>query len=193
MGGYAGNAGVFLVQTLFGLYITAVLLRFLLQWVRADFYNPISQFLVKVTNPPLIPLRRFIPGIAGLDMAAVVLMLLLQALEMFLVGLIKGVTLKLSALLVLAIGDIISLLITVYVVMILVQVIVSWINPGSYNPVVSLVAQLNEPLLRPARNMMPNMGGFDLSPLIVMIVLQLLSMLLVAPITDFGWLLQRGE
>ena len=70
---YFTNPLVFLIQTLFGLYILAVLLRFLLQWVRADFYNPISQFLVKITSPPLKLLRRFIPGVGGIDLAAIIL------------------------------------------------------------------------------------------------------------------------
>lgn len=191
-GNYAGNAGVFLVQTIFGIYIAAVMLRFILQWVRADFYNPVAQFLVKATNPPLLPLRRIVPGFAGLDMAAVVLMVLLQAVEMFLVGVLKGVTLKLGALLVLSIADLISLLITIYIVTILVQVVISWLNPGTYNPMVSLLHQINEPLLRRVRGLLPSMGGLDLSPLLVMIFLQLLSIILVAPITDFGWLLQNN-
>ena len=83
---YVGNAATFLISTLFSFYILLVLLRMLLGWVRADFYNPISQFLVKATNPPLIPLRRFIPGYGGVDLAAVVLLIALQALELLLIA-----------------------------------------------------------------------------------------------------------
>ena len=81
-GQYFSNAGVFLASTLFGLYILAVMLRFLLQTVRADFYNPLVQVLVKITDPLLVPLRRLIPGMFGLDMAAVALLLVLQGVEL---------------------------------------------------------------------------------------------------------------
>jgi len=82
------TALAFLVQTVFGFYILAVILRFLLQWVRADFYNPLVQFLVRITNPLLVPLRRIIPGYRGLDLAAVVLAFALQAVEMLLITLL---------------------------------------------------------------------------------------------------------
>ncbi|MEZ5584210.1 MAG: YggT family protein [Candidatus Competibacteraceae bacterium] len=96
------TAALFLIQTLFGFYILAVLLRFLLQWVRADFYNPLVQFLVKLTNPPLIPLRRIIPGFMGLDMAAVVLMIGLKIDELLLVLSVLGQSPNFVSLLLLA-------------------------------------------------------------------------------------------
>ncbi|HSR62519.1 MAG TPA: YggT family protein, partial [Gammaproteobacteria bacterium] len=86
---YLSNAGEFLISVIFDLYILAVMLRFLLQWVRADFYNPFSQFLVKVTNPALRPLRRIIPGYAGIDWPSILLMLILQAVELVLISLLK--------------------------------------------------------------------------------------------------------
>ena len=84
-GSYVGNAATFLIETLFGLYILIVMLRFLLQWARADFYNPVSQFILKATQPPLTPLRRIIPGFAGLDLAAIVFMFTLKFVELWLV------------------------------------------------------------------------------------------------------------
>ena len=84
------NAGVFLISTLFGLYILAIMLRLILQMVRADFYNPVSRFIVKITNPPLKPLRRFIPGFAGIDMASVFVMMVLQMLEFFIITLLRN-------------------------------------------------------------------------------------------------------
>jgi YggT family protein len=185
-GSYAGNAGGFLVQTLFGLYIGAIMLRFLLALVRADFYNPISQFLVKVTNPPLVPLRRLLPSLGGVDSASLVLMLALQALELFVIGLIKGVSFHPVGLLVLAVAELLALLFQIYFFTILIQVVLSWVSPGGYNPAVALLYSLNEPLLGRARRLLPPMHGFDLSPILVMIALQLLNMLLVAPISDIG-------
>lgn len=185
-GSYAGNAGVFLVQTLFGLYIGAVMLRFLLALVRADFYNPISQFLVKVTNPPLKPLRRLIPGVLGIDLASIVLMLVLQALELILIGAIKGFGLHPAGLAVLSVAELLSLLINIYFITILIQVVLSWVSPGGYNPAISLLYSLNNPLLGRARRLLPPIHGFDLSPILIIIALQLVLILVIAPITDLG-------
>ncbi|WP_455211431.1 YggT family protein [Kaarinaea lacus] len=192
MGNYAGNAGVFLIQTLFGLYLVAVMLRFLLQMTRADFYNPVSQFLVKVTNPPLIPLRRIIPGLAGIDMAAVVLLLVIQAVELVLVGLVQGFSLGIPGLLVLTVAELLNLLLNIYFFTILIQVILSWVNPGGYNPAVALLYSLNEPILSRARRVIPPISGFDLSPIVVFIGIQLIKILLVSPIADMGKRLAFG-
>lgn len=186
VGGYGSNALVFLIQTVFSLYIIAVMLRFLLQLTRADFYNPVSQFLVKVTNPPLIPLRRIIPGILGIDVAAVVLLIAIQMLELFLVFIVQGITLAPVGLLILTIAELLNLALNVFLFTILIQVVISWINPGVYNPTVSLLYSLNEPLLGRARRLLPPIHGFDLSPIIVLVVIQLLKILLIAPISDVG-------
>ncbi|VAX04430.1 Cell division integral membrane protein, YggT and half-length relatives [hydrothermal vent metagenome] len=185
-GSYAGNAGTFLIQTLFGLYAGAVMLRFLLAVVRADFYNPVSQFLVKVTNPPLLPLRRIIPGIMGIDMASIVLLIALQATQLLLIAAVQGFGIQPLGLLVLTLAGLLSLLFTIYFFTILIQVILSWVSPGNYNPAVALIHSLNEPLLGRARRILPPISGFDLSPILVLIGLQLLEILLVAPIQDLG-------
>lgn len=193
MGGYGTNAIEFLIQTLFGLYLVAVMLRVLLQLTRADFYNPVSQFLVKVTNPPLIPLRRVIPGFMGIDFAAVVLMIVIKMVEIFLIVLIKGVSVNFFGIVVLAIAELFRLLINVYFFTILIQVVLSWVNPGTYNPAVALLYSINEPLLGRARRMIPPISGFDLSPIVVIILLQLISILLVQPIADLGQGLAVGQ
>ena len=192
MGNYAGNAGVFLIQTLFGLYLVAVMLRFLLQWSRADFYNPVSQFLVKVTNPPLKPLRRIVPGFLGVDFAAIVLMVILQALETFLVYLVQGFAVAPLGLIFLVIAELIRLLLNVYFYTILIQVVLSWVNPGGHNPAVALLYSINEPVLGRARRILPPIHGFDLSPILVMLALQLMTILIVAPISDLGRSLAGG-
>jgi len=191
-GSYAGNAGVFLIQTLFGLYVGAIMIRFLLALARADFYNPISQFLVKVTNPPLVPLRRIIPSLGGVDLASVILMLALQSAEIMLIAAIKGFGIHPFGLIVLSIGGLLSLLLQIYFFTILIQVILSWVSPGGHNPAISLLYSLNEPLLRRARRILPAMHGFDLSPILVMILLQLLTILVIAPINDIGVSLSSG-
>lgn len=189
-GPYITNAAQFLVATLFGLYILAVMLRFLLQLVRADFYNPVSQFLVRATNPPLQPLRRVIPGWGGVDVAAIVLLVALQMVELAVLAGLDPRPVSVPALpglFVLSVAELLRLLLNIYFVTILIQVVLSWINPGAYNPAVHLLTQLNEPVMRPARRMLPPMGGLDLSPIVVLIALQLARILLVAPLTDLAY------
>lgn len=192
MGGYAGNAGVFLIQAIFGLYLIAVMLRFILQVVRADFYNPVSQFLVKATNPPLVPMRRVIPGVMGVDVAAILLMLIIKIVEIFLISLIGGFSLSFMGLFVFAIADLLELLLNVFFFTILIQVVMSWVNPGGYNPTISLLYSINEPLLSRARRIIPPISGFDLSPIVVVILIQLLSILLIAPIKDLARAVSGG-
>ncbi|UCE89860.1 MAG: YggT family protein [Pseudomonadota bacterium] len=193
MGGhYFSNAAEFLIGIVFGLYILAVMLRFLLQLVRADFYNPVSQFLVKITNPVLRPLRRIIPGVGGIDIASVVLLIALQCAEMVVIRLLPRYTLPtVPGLAVMAIGQLLGMVVTIFFVSILVQVVLSWVNPQAayHNPLARLVHQLNEPLLRPLRRIIPSTGGLDLSPLLASIALALAYMLVVQPIVDLGGML----
>ena len=184
--GYATNAGTFLIETLIGLVLMIVMLRFLLQVIRADFHNPVSQFIVKVTNPMVIPLRRFIPAVGGMDTSSLVVLFAIQYLELFLLTTMAGGVFFPLGMVVIALGKLIGLAITVFTFSILIQVVISWVNPGVYNPVVGLLYQINEPVLGRARKILPPIHGFDLSPIVAMIILQLLSILLVAPITDFG-------
>ncbi len=172
----------FLIHTLVGLYILIVMLRFLLQWVRADFYNPLSQFIVKATNPPLRPLRRVIPGLGGVDLASLLLMLILQMLVFALIGWMRDASFGFGALLFLALGELVSLALNVFIFAIIIQVILSWINPGHYNPITGVLYSLTRPLMQPARRLIPPMGGLDFSPLVVLLALQIMKMLLLPPI-----------
>lgn len=183
-GGYLAQPAIFLVQVLFGLYATLVILRFLLQLTRADFYNPLSQFIVKATKPLLNPLRRVIPGVSGLDIASLLLAWFVIALEQLIILALSGVGLQIAGAALLAIPELISLVINVFLFAILIQVIISWINPGGYNPAIGLINNLTEPLLTPVRRRMPNMGGLDLSPMVVMLGLVVLEMLLIPPLKD---------
>lgn len=178
MNSYLANPLEFLITTLFSLYILAVMLRFLLGMVRADFYNPISQFLVKITNPLLIPLRKIIPGAGKIDVAAIILMLVLQLVMLAIIVALRGVTPPVLTLLVVAIGELVVLAINVFLFAIIVQVIISWINPGSYNPVNGLLNSLTAPVMRPIQRLLPPMSGIDLSPLFALIGLQVLKMLI---------------
>lgn len=188
MGGqYFGNAGLFLIKTIIGLYILIVLLRFLFQLVRADFYNPFSQILVKLTNPPLLPLRRVIPGWGGIDLASILLLVALQALEYVLIGLLPryGIPAPVG-LFVMSVTDLLALTVNVFFFSILIQIVISWINPHAHNPVIGLLHQLNEPLLGRARRLIPPISGLDLSPIVVFVGLKLIEFLLIHPLKDLG-------
>jgi YggT family protein len=181
MSGYLANPIVFLIQTLFGLYAAIVALRFLLQWVRADFYNPMSQFIVRVTTPVLRPLRQVVPSYAGLDLASLVLAWLVKALELATVALIAGFGNPLGAIF-WAIPALVTLFINIFLFAVVIRVILSWVNPDPYNPAIGLLDRLTSPLLDPARRWVPPISGLDLSPMAVMIGLVVLDMLLVPPL-----------
>ena len=172
------TAVVFLIQTLFGFYILAVMLRFLLQWVRADFYNPLVQFLVRITNPPLLPLRRIVPGYRGLDLAAVVLAVVLQLIEVTLLNALSIQPVGVGGLLMLAILELIKLLINIYLWGVIIQAVLSWFNPDPYHPAARVLAQLTAPVLRPVQRLLPPISGVDLSPMLVVVALIFISLLL---------------
>ena len=162
-------------------YLTIVLLRFLLQLARADFYNPISQFVVKATNPLLRPLRRFIPGWGGIDGAALVLAVIIQAITFFLILVALNSSIPAInplTLLSWAILNVLDLIVKIYFWSVIAVVVVSWIAPQSGHPAIQLVAQITEPVMRPVRNVMPSMGGLDLSPIIVFLILNVVSVVI---------------
>jgi|GEM_PF-5641 len=174
------GAAVFLIDFAFSVYIFIVLTRFVLQLARADFYNPISQFVLRATNPLLAPLRRIIPGYRGLDIASLVLILILivaKALMLLTIqtgGLPAGIG---PQLLVYTLRELASLILDYVFWAVLVRVILSWVAPDPSNPVVRVVIQITEPLMAPVRRLLPDMGGLDLSPLIVLLGVQLLKIL----------------
>jgi YggT family protein len=182
MNGYLANPLIFLIEVIVGFYILAVMLRFLLQWMHADFYNPVSRFILKITNPVLVPLRRLIPGFGGIDWASVILLLVLTSLKLLLIFGVQGRLLPMAALAPLVLAELIALFLNIFFFSILIQVILSWIAPGQYNPAAVLLHQLNEPLLQPMRRLLPPIGGMDLSPLLAMVLIQLSKMLLLPPL-----------
>lgn len=171
------EALIYIIQTLGSLYLLIVLLRFILQLVRADFYNPLSQFVVKATQPLLHPLRKIIPGLAGLDLASLVLAILVQLALMLVTLLIAGYnpTALIGQLLIWSIVGVTSLFLKVFYFALIGSVILSWVAPGSYNPGAQLLNQICEPLLAPFRRLLPNLGGLDISPIFAFIALNLLD------------------
>lgn len=173
------QALIFLVQVAFGFYILTLMLRFLFQLVRADFYNPFSQFVVALTNPLLKPLRRLIPGLLGIDWASVLLLYAFKMLELFIVGSLNNLG-TLSPLLLFAVAsvDLVKLALYIFLFAIIIRVVLSWVSPYGLrgNPAGAVLTSLTEPLLGPARRLIPTLSGIDLSPIVVLVIIQLLVM-----------------
>jgi YggT family protein len=177
--GPLSEIAVLLVSTFGTLYLTIIMLRFLFQVVRADFYNPISQSMVKATNPLLLPLRKIIPGLGGIDLAALVLALLFHWLIIQLLAFAYGggVINPLNALIWSFIG-LISLTLNIFFVALLVMIIASWIAPMSHHPILVLIHQLVEPAMAPFRKIIPPLGGLDITPIFAFLAIQVCKILI---------------
>lgn len=186
---YMTDPVVFLIDTVVSLYILAVMLRFLLQWTQADFYNPVSQFLVKITHPALRVMRRFIPAMGRIDTSSLVLALVLQIIANFTILALKGVTINIVALSVLSLTDLLKMLLDIFVYAIFAGAIISWFAPGSYSGASSLLYSLTEPLLSVCRRVVPDLSGIDLSPLVALVLLQLAKMMILPPLHELAALL----
>ena len=182
--GYVGDAGVFLVDTIFGFYIVILLLRILLQLVRANFFNPVCQFIVKITNPPLVPLRKVIPNWGRLDLSAVLLAWLVKLVSLLIIVSMVGAAISPARLVGLSAVSLIDLTLVIFMAVVFIKVLLSWVAPGGDSPIHPLLYQLSAPVMDPARRLVPPMGGLDLSPMVVLLVLQLSRMLMVRPLTD---------
>ena len=189
---YVANAAQILIEFIFSILVGLVVLRVLLQLVRANFHNPICQFLYKATNPVLMPLRKVIPAWRRLDIAGIVLAWLLLLLKRVLIFAMITALPSFAGLAVIALADLIGFTLIVVLVLIIVRVILSFLSNDSYHPLVPLVFQLTEPILKPVRKRMPALGGLDLSPMIVLLAIFLLQALVVAPLLDLGLRLGSG-
>jgi YggT family protein len=171
------NATVFLVDTLFSLYLMVVILRLWLQMVQADFYNPLSQFVVKATHPIVGPLRRVIPSIGRFDTATFVLAVAVCALKLVILGLMFGGNLNPIGIAILSVTGVIKETLSLMFWVLLLRAILSWVSQGR-SPVDYVLHQLTEPFLAPIRRVIPPLGGLDLSVLIAIIALQFLQLLI---------------
>lgn len=177
------QAGLFLVQSAFGLYAALVLLRLLFQALDVDFRNPLSQFVYKATQPVLKPLRRVLPMRSRVEPALVVLLLLVQLLEVYALSGLRGYLPGLIGALLMAVAQSLSLLTLTLSALLIVRAIASWVVAagGGYNPMLRLLEQLTEPLLAPLRRIIPPLGGMDFSVLLALVLVQLVSILVVQP------------
>ncbi|GGQ09687.1 YggT family protein [Shewanella litoralis] len=170
------NAMVFLINTVFDLYLMVVILRFWLQLAKADFYNPFSQFVVKATQPIVAPMRRVLPSIGSIDTSSILLALIVVVLKMLVLTFIAGAGFDILTILLFSVVSVLKNAGVLLFWMLLIRAILSWFNQG-YNPVVMIMTQLTEPILAPVRKILPSLGGLDLSVLVVFIAMNFLNML----------------
>jgi len=167
------NALIFLFSTLADLYLLTFLLRLLMQWVRASYYNPLAQFVMKVTSPLVVPARRVIPSVGALDTATLVVLIVLEIVVTILLFVLQGLAVPaVPQLLLLSLLRLVALAVWFYTGALLIYVLLSWFGDRRSNPMAVLLGELVEPLLSPVRRVVPPIGGLDLSPLIVILLLQ---------------------
>ena len=183
---YASDTGIFLIDTVIGLYTLVVMLRFLFQLTGADFYNPISQTVVKLSNPPLVRLRRVVPSLPGIDTAAVVLLLILEMCRIAGINLLSGHSPAIVGLVLLSVGELLKLAIYIIIFSIFIRAMLSWFSGAGYTPVLRLMHTFTEPVLKTFRRLLPVTGGLDFSPIAVFIVFMVVIKIVVQPLLYFG-------
>ncbi len=197
MGGSPGTSALsFLLNTVVDLYVMLVALRYIMQVVRADYYNPVAQFIVKATTPALTPFRKIVPGWGKQDTAALLFCWLTLIAKLFLfkflsLGVISiaGNGIVVSALgpvtiIALAAVDLLALFFNIFFFAIIIMAVLSWVSPSGHNPIAALVSSICEPLISPVRRYIPPLGGMDLSPLVVLIGLQVLKILVIGTLMN---------
>lgn len=175
---------LFLIETVFNLYLFVLMIRLVLAWVNADYNHPLTQFVIKCSSFVIKPMRQYIPNFRHLETATVVLILLLEAFKFLLICLLSFGLPNLLGLLILSVGDAIKLLIETFFYAILLQAVLSWLQPG--NPMNRVLDQFTSPLMHPLRRAIPPISGFDISPIPALIILQLLIILVVSRLMALG-------
>jgi YggT family protein len=176
------GAGVFLIQTFAGLYLILLVLRFLMQLSRVDYYNPICQAIVKVTDPPVKPLKKILPTIRGIDVSTLCVTLIVQLLAISIVMFLGGYAFH-PVYIAWSLVGLLSTIFKIYYFSLIIMVIVSWVAPYSNHPAMALVNQLTEPVCKPARKLLPPMGGMDFSIILVFVAITLIdSYLIIRPL-----------
>jgi YggT family protein len=178
------EALIYLLRFAFDALLMILIMRVWLQWVKADFYNPLSQFIVKVSNPLVIPLRRIIPGLGGIDLATILIAYVVATLKFVTLAALSGESLGLLAF---YIGLLVLLKQAGFLlfVLMIIMAIMSWVVQG-YNATLMVLSQLTEPFLNPIRKIIPNMGGLDLSMLLAFLAMNVINILLSNSLPYWG-------
>jgi YggT family protein len=184
------NAFVFLINTFFTLYLYILMIRVLLVWAGANYFDPITQFVVKLTDFIIKPLRRFMPNVNRIETITILLILTIELIKFFFISMIMSIIPHIIGLFILSIADMLRILMDTLFYAILLQVILSWLQP--YSPVNRILYQLTFPIMRPIQKFIPPIAGIDISPLFAIIALQFLNYILVQPLIFTGWRITSG-
>lgn len=179
------NALVFLIYTLFDFYLFILVIRIVLVWVKAYYYDPVTQFIVRLTDPLVKPLRRIIPNIGLIETSSVLLVIVLELIKFFLLSYLEFGLPNPVGLLVLAIGDSLKILLDTFFFAILFQAIMSWVSVNSN--INRVLYQFTAPILHPLQRVIPTVGGIDITPIPALILLKLIVILFIQPIILFGY------
>lgn len=179
------NAAIFLITVLFDTYLLVLMVRLILAWNRANYFNPITQVVIKLTQPVVVPLRSVLPNYRGLEISTLIIIFALVMVKFLLVGLVTFGMPNVVGLLILAAADTLKLFLNTLFYAILLQAVLSWIQQAP-SALSQLLMLITTPILRPIQRFAPIIGGLDFSPLIALILLQLLIILLVNPLVTLG-------
>jgi YggT family protein len=168
--------GIYLVEAVFGFFVFMLLARFHFQWLRVSFRNQIGEFVIATTNWLVVPTRRFVPGLAGLDLPTLLLAWVLQTLCVWIVVAMRGIDPALIDVILRAALDLLRYSLYILVFAIIVQVVISWVNP--YAPMAPVFNSVTAPFLRPLRRFIPPLAGVDLTPLVLLIIIQIILIVL---------------
>jgi YggT family protein len=171
-----GQIASFLIDTLVTFFVFVLLLRFHFQWLHVPFRNPVGEFVLATTSWMVMPVRRFVPGLAGLDLSTLLLAWIIQALGLWIEAGIRGADSGLVGLLLVALLDLVRYSLYILVAAVIIEVVFSWINPGT--PVAPVLAAMTRPFLRPLRRYIPPVGQFDLTPLALVVLIQVVLIVL---------------
>jgi YggT family protein len=171
-----GQIASFLVDTLFTFFVVLLLLRFHFQWLRVPFRNPVGEFVLATTSWMVLPARRVIPGLAGLDLPTLLLAWVVQALGIWIQAAIREIEPGVAAVVFVALIDLVRYSLYILVAAVIIQVVFSWLNP--YTPVAPVLDALTRPFLRPLRRVIPPIGSFDLTPLVLVVLAQVVLIVL---------------
>ncbi len=173
---------IFLISTVADIFISLVLLRFLFQFGSVDYRNPVVASVIRITQVPLAVLRRFVPGISGIELAPLVLVLLIGLVKIFLISMLVGVAPNLLGAVLLTVAESLNTFIWIYIIAVIALAVMSWFSRGGVHPIAALAHQLSAPILGPIQRLLPSFGGLDFSPIVAIIALNFLQKLVVSPL-----------
>jgi YggT family protein len=180
--GAINQALLFIIAVVFNLYIWAVMLRLILSWLRTDYFNPLSQLVLKLTNFVVTPLKKFIPNMNGIETACFVWLLIVIAVKIILTAFLMGFLPGVVSLIIWMLAELISQVLNLYFYLIIIVALASWFTRGGQHPVIAVLQKITDPILSRIRQLIPAIAGFDFSPVIAIILIKVIEILVTAPL-----------